>query len=94
MDRVIVTDDAVTIVDHKTNAAIPATPAEVPAGLAAQMGAYARAAAAIWPGRRVATAILWTRGPRLMEMPADLVAAAWDAAASRAAQVDAGPDGA
>jgi ATP-dependent helicase/nuclease subunit A len=30
----------------------------------------------VYPGRRIETAILWTRGPRLMPLPCDMVLAA------------------
>ena len=48
----------------------------MPEGILRQMGAYRAALAAIWPGRRVETAILWTRTARLMPLPGPLVAAA------------------
>jgi ATP-dependent helicase/nuclease subunit A len=45
----------------------------VPEGLLRQMGAYAHALAQIYPGRAVETALLWTAGPRLMPLHADIV---------------------
>ena len=45
------------------------------------MGAYAAALAPIWPGRRIETAILWTRTRRLVRLPADLTQAALGRAA-------------
>ncbi len=48
------------------------------------MGAYAAALAAIWPGRRIETAMLWTRTARLMPLPPALTAAAL----ARAGQLD------
>ena len=63
-------------VDFKTNATVPDTPAEVPAGLLAQMGAYAVALAQIYPDRRIDLAILWTRTATLMDLPHDIVMAA------------------
>ena len=83
MDRVAVTADAVRIVDHKTNRAVPATPGDVPEGILRQIGAYAAAAAAIWPGRAIRCAILWTAEARLMDLPHDSVRAAWMRAGSR-----------
>jgi ATP-dependent helicase/nuclease subunit A len=76
IDRLIVDPDRVLAVDYKSNAAIPGRPEDVPEGLLRQMGAYAHALAQIWPGRRIETALLWTRGPRLMVLPTDLVMAA------------------
>ncbi|WP_236638468.1 PD-(D/E)XK nuclease family protein [Mangrovicoccus ximenensis] len=76
IDRLQVTQDAVLAVDFKTNRTVPATPDEVPEGLLRQMGAYQAMLEAIYPERRVSTALLWTHGARLMELPHDLVMAA------------------
>ncbi|CUH38818.1 ATP-dependent helicase/nuclease subunit A [Jannaschia seosinensis] len=73
MDRVIVAPDRVEVVDFKTNALIPDRPEDTPAGLRNQMAAYLEAAGAIWPGRTVTAAILWTAGPRLMVLPHEVV---------------------
>ncbi|MCJ8140826.1 double-strand break repair helicase AddA [Falsirhodobacter halotolerans] len=76
IDRLIVMPDRVLAVDFKTNATVPATPDQVPEGLLRQMGAYARALAAIYPDRGVETAILWTRTGALMPLPDRLTSAA------------------
>ncbi len=76
IDRLLVGDARVLAVDFKTNAAIPATPAAVPEGLLRQMGAYAEMLGAIYPDRRIETAILWTRSAELMVLPQDITAAA------------------
>ncbi len=80
LDRVLVTPEKVTIVDYKTNMIVPETPQATPEGLLRQMAAYLLAAQAIWPGRTVTLAILWTKGPTLMALPHDLVQAAWQSA--------------
>ncbi|MDG4650273.1 double-strand break repair helicase AddA [Roseibacterium sp. SDUM158017] len=76
IDRLIVEDDRVLAVDFKTNAEVPPTPDATPEGLLRQMGAYAEMLGAIYPGRRIETAILWSRTAELMHLPTDLVAAA------------------
>ncbi|PZQ49939.1 MAG: double-strand break repair helicase AddA [Rhodovulum sulfidophilum] len=76
IDRLVVAPDRVLAVDFKTNRGVPERPEQVPEGILRQMGAYAAALAAIWPGRRVETAVLWTRTARLMPLPAALTAAA------------------
>jgi ATP-dependent helicase/nuclease subunit A len=76
IDRLILRDTHVLAVDFKTNAVVPATPAETPEGLLRQMGAYAAMLAAIYPDRRIETAILWTRRAELMRLPGEIVAAA------------------
>nr|WP_299821406.1 double-strand break repair helicase AddA [uncultured Jannaschia sp.] len=75
MDRLLVAPDRVTVVDFKTNATLPATPERIPEGLLRQLAAYGEAAATIWPGRAVTLAILWTKGPALMEVPEAVIAA-------------------
>jgi ATP-dependent helicase/nuclease subunit A len=82
IDRLIVREDSVTAVDFKTNALVPDRPEAVPEGLLRQMGAYAEMLAAIYPDRRVRTAILWSRTGTLMDLPHDLVTAALARAAA------------
>jgi len=76
MDRVVVGPDRVLVVDFKSNAVVPATAAEVPEGYLRQMGAYALAAAQLYPGRRIEVAILWTEAPLLMALDPEIVSAA------------------
>jgi ATP-dependent helicase/nuclease subunit A len=76
IDRLIVTESRVLAVDFKTNAVVPATADTVPEGLLRQMGAYAAMLAPLYPGRRVETAILWTKTAQIMPLPQDIVSAA------------------
>ncbi len=73
IDRLIVEPDRILAVDFKTNRVVPDSPANVPEGLLRQMGAYAELLAAIYPDRRVETAILWSTDATLMPLPHDLV---------------------
>ncbi|KUJ78033.1 DNA helicase UvrD [Ruegeria marisrubri] len=73
IDRLIVTETDVQVIDFKTNATVPDRPETCPEGLLRQMGAYARALAQIYPDRQIRTAILWTRTADLMWLPHDLV---------------------
>ncbi|MFC4669116.1 double-strand break repair helicase AddA [Seohaeicola nanhaiensis] len=73
IDRLVITDDEILAVDIKTNGTFPADAAACPEGVLRQMGAYAEALRQIWPGRRISTAILWTRSATLMPLPHDLV---------------------
>ena len=66
IDRLVVTDGGVLAVDFKTNRAVPRLPEETPDGILRQMGAYHLALEAVYPGRKVSTAILWTRTANLM----------------------------
>jgi ATP-dependent helicase/nuclease subunit A len=71
IDRIVVTDDAVLVVDYKTLRPAPASEAEVPALYLDQLAAYVAAISAIYPGKRVRAALLWTDGPRLMPLSAE-----------------------
>ncbi|MGV6803142.1 MAG: double-strand break repair helicase AddA, partial [Ruegeria sp.] len=73
IDRLIVTDSEVQVIDFKTNATTPDRPEACPEGLLRQMGAYADALSQIYPDRTVRTAILWTKTASLMWLPHDLV---------------------
>ena len=76
IDRLVVRPDRVLAVDFKSNQAVPATPEAIPDGILRQMAAYRAALAAIFPGRRVEIAVLWTRTAHLMRLPEALLAGA------------------
>jgi ATP-dependent helicase/nuclease subunit A len=88
IDRLIIEPDRILAVDFKTNSAVPNDVTQTPDGLLRQMGAYAVALSALYPDRKIETAILWTAGPRLMILPHDLTRAA----VARARVVDAIPN--
>jgi ATP-dependent helicase/nuclease subunit A len=73
IDRLVLTPGHALIVDFKSNQMIPDRPEQVPEGYLRQMGAYAHAIAQIYPERRIQTAILWTRAPRMMLLDPDIV---------------------
>ena len=73
VDRLLVTDGEVLVVDYKTDRPAPRLPAEVPSNYLRQMAAYRAALACIYPGRRIRCAFLWTDGPRLMPLEAWLL---------------------
>ncbi|MEY8837737.1 double-strand break repair helicase AddA [Cribrihabitans sp. XS_ASV171] len=73
IDRLLIEKDRVLIVDFKTNILVPEDPGQVPEGLLRQMGAYAALVGSIYPGRKIETAILWTRTAVLMPLSHDSV---------------------
>jgi ATP-dependent helicase/nuclease subunit A len=73
IDRLAVTDDAVLVVDYKTNRPPPAAVADTPRAYVRQMAAYRRLLQDLYPGRLVRCALLWTDAPRLMELPAAML---------------------
>ena len=68
VDRLVVTGDAVQIVDFKTNRPPPADPESVPFLYRRQMAVYREVLRQIYPDRDVRCALLWTDGPRLMAL--------------------------
>lgn len=72
IDRLVVSDGGVLAVDFKTNRAVPRSPEQTPEGILRQMGAYHLALEAVYPGRKVSTAILWTRTADLMPIGREL----------------------
>ncbi|MEP9357237.1 double-strand break repair helicase AddA [Sphingomonas sp. KR3-1] len=75
VDRLVVTDTQVRVVDFKTGRRAPATLADIPAYHVRQVAAYAAALAVIFPGRAVEAGLLYVAGPTLHLLPADLLAA-------------------
>lgn len=81
IDRLLISESRVLAIDFKSNRVVPADTAAVPEGLLRQMGGYAHLLHAIYPGRRVETALLWTAEARLMRLDPEQVSAALDRAA-------------
>jgi ATP-dependent helicase/nuclease subunit A len=73
VDRLLVTEEAVAILDFKTGGHVPQGPDDVPTGYAKQMAAYAAAMAVVFPDRAITAALLFTSGPRLIDLPAAML---------------------
>ena len=69
-------DEAVLIVDYKTNRPAPQAPAQVPFGHVAQMALYRALLAPLYPGRQIRAALVYAETPILIELPADVMDAA------------------
>jgi ATP-dependent helicase/nuclease subunit A len=69
VDRLCVSRDEVLIVDFKTGRPA-AREVDVPPLYLSQMALYRAAAARIFAGKRIACALVWTEGPRLMALSA------------------------
>ncbi len=74
VDRLLVTDTQVSIIDFKTGRRVPDSADAVEPYHLKQMAAYAAALRVIFPDRIVTAALLFTTGPRLIELPDDLLA--------------------
>jgi ATP-dependent helicase/nuclease subunit A len=66
IDRLVITETEVLIVDFKTNRPSPRAQGDIPIAYKAQLKAYADAVSLIYPGRAVKCALLWTDQPLLM----------------------------
>jgi len=73
IDRLCVTDDVVWVVDFKTNRPPPMELSQVSASYVAQLAGYCALLAMLYPDRAIRAALLWTDGPRLMEIPAEML---------------------
>lgn len=67
VDRLVVEESRVAVVDFKTGR-VPASDEDVPKAHRAQMQAYAEALRVIFPGREVSAALLYTAGPKLIQV--------------------------
>jgi ATP-dependent helicase/nuclease subunit A len=68
VDRLVVTDREVLIIDYKTNRPPPATADAVAPVYVEQLAAYRAALTQVFPRHRIRTLLLWTDGPVLMEV--------------------------
>ena len=73
VDRLAVLPDAVLVADYKTNRVAPASAEAVPVTYLRQMAAYRAVLRAIFPGKAVRCALVWTTGPRVMALPDSLL---------------------
>jgi ATP-dependent helicase/nuclease subunit A len=75
IDRLVVTDERVLIVDYKTLRPPPASESDVAPVYLRQLAIYRAALARLYPGREIRCALLWTEGPRLMPVSPERLAA-------------------
>jgi len=69
IDRLLIGEDEILIVDYKTNRPSPRDLQNVPAVYFRQMGIYREALKKMYPEKRIKCGLLWTDGPHLMEIP-------------------------
>ena len=70
IDRLVVTENEVLIVDFKTNHAPPSRPDEAPRGYVRQLALYRAVLGKLYPQLPVRAALLWTETAELMEISA------------------------
>ncbi len=66
IDRLLITDDKILIVDYKTNRPPPLTAADIPQMYKDQMNAYEAALKQIYPDKQIQKALIWTNTATLM----------------------------
>jgi ATP-dependent helicase/nuclease subunit A len=67
VDRLRIDERHVSVIDFKTGR-VPETDADIPNAHRAQMKAYVEALQVIFPGRQVSASLLYTAGPKLIEL--------------------------
>jgi ATP-dependent helicase/nuclease subunit A len=76
VDRLVRTENEALIVDFKTDRPAPLRVEDIGTGYKAQMAAYRAILRSLWPQLKIRCLLVWTDGPRLMEIPeADLESA-------------------
>lgn len=74
IDRLLVGERRILVVDFKSARRPPASLDAIPASILRQMAAYVAALEAAYPGRTVEAALLYTQTPQLIALPTDLLA--------------------
>lgn len=76
VDRLVVDQGRVLVVDYKTNRPSPDRIEDADPAYLAQMAVYAAVLREVFPGRVVEAALVWTDGPKLMPVPEKVMAQA------------------
>ncbi|HEY1415301.1 MAG TPA: UvrD-helicase domain-containing protein, partial [Caulobacteraceae bacterium] len=76
VDRLVLAEDRVLVVDYKTNRPAPHRVEEADSSYIRQMAIYTAVLGEIFPGRRIEAALIWTDGPKLMLIPEPMLKAA------------------
>jgi len=69
IDRLLIGEDEILIIDYKTNRPSPHELVDVPPVYFRQMGIYRDALKKMYPEKRIKCGLLWTDGPHLMVLP-------------------------
>ena len=69
VDRLLVEESRVRLVDFKTGRQVPESADSLPRSHRLQMEAYRDALRVIFPGRPVEAALLYTAGPKIIDLP-------------------------
>jgi ATP-dependent helicase/nuclease subunit A len=72
IDRLVITPEAVVIVDYKTGTHIPSAAIEVSESYRLQLKVYRELLRQLYPGKPIRAALLWTSAPKLMWLDTEL----------------------
>ena len=73
VDRLMIGDHQIVVVDFKTGRKVPETAEQVPIAYLRQMAAYVAALGKIFSDRPVKAALLYSHGPKILELPAEIM---------------------
>jgi len=76
IDRLVITDSEILVVDYKTDRPAPPSLEGVGEAYVAQLAAYRAVLSQRWPNRPIRCLLVWTDGPKLMEIPSSALDAA------------------
>jgi len=68
IDRLLINDHEIKIIDFKTNKIIPSSHSEVPDSYKKQLAIYYRLVRQIYPAHQISCIILWVEKPMIMEL--------------------------
>ncbi|WP_367947389.1 PD-(D/E)XK nuclease family protein [Sphingopyxis sp. BSNA05] len=73
VDRLLITDDQIYVVDFKTGRRVPESAEQAPVAYLRQMAAYVAALEKIFPDRPIKAGLLYSHGPQMLELAPDLI---------------------
>jgi len=73
VDRLLIEDEAIHVVDFKTGRQVPASAEHAPVAYLRQMAAYVVALEKIFPGRPIRAGLLYSHGPQMLELSTALI---------------------
>jgi len=76
IDRLIVRVNQVLVIDFKTDRIVADSPETISGDYLRQMAVYRHLLSKIFPDRQISCHLLWTTGPKLMQLPPALLSAA------------------
>ena len=71
IDRLLVEEERVTLIDYKTNRHVPSDPRDIPMAYQVQLALYGHLLAPLYPGKTIICTLLWTASPTIMTLSAD-----------------------